>query len=94
MARRKTRRSPQKAQHLAWDAELHPQCFRLGAVWSPPEVIQMRQTQRGVTLTAVFTDPEGQPWKAVTRMAWTSDRKLRLVEETVTTSFKVGGRNG
>ncbi len=91
MARRSTRRKPQKPTMVAWKdgfAEL----FKLGASWPPPSHVQVRRTQLGATFVAIFQDDGGRPFRLTTRVEFDDpDGPIYLVDQKLTMTARVRG---
>ena len=88
------RRRVQKPRTLAW-SDVFANVFRLGAAegWTPPETVQVRDTARGLSIVAQFRDEDGTPVRLMSRFAWQRcGQNLRLVDEQMSISLKVGGK--
>lgn len=91
MARRTTRRKPQKPQMMAWK-DSFAELFKLGAAWTPPAHVQVRRTQLGATFVAIFQDDGGRPFRLTTRIEFDDlDGPMYLVDQKLTMTARVRG---
>lgn len=93
MARSSAKRTPRaKAQVLTW-RPAHEEAFRLATGLKPPATVQVRKTQKGFTMTAVFTNEQGRKLRATTRLAWVcGEDRLTVTDEVIATNFVLGGQ--